>query len=199
MCGRYFIDPVLAGEALKEAVESLEKRAGAPVKTGEICPGDEAAVFARAKSGKATLFRMKWGWKNAKNRLVINARSETAETSAMFSESMAARRCLIPASWYFEWEKREDGKVKQEIAPAGGQAFYLAGLYRMENDQPVFVVLTRDAAPGIAHIHDRMPVMLKGDAARSWLGSLDEARSALNEAQTELAFQPAEAEKEGGA
>ena len=113
MCGRYFIDPVLAGEALKEAVESLEKRAGAPVKTGEICPGDEAAVFARAKSGKATLFRMKWGWKNAKNRLVINARSETAETSAMFSESMAARRCLIPASWYFEWEKREDGKVKQ--------------------------------------------------------------------------------------
>ena len=77
MCGRYFIDPVLAGEALKEAVESLEKRAGAPVKTGEICPGDEAAVFARSKSGKATLFRMKWGWKNAKNRLVINALMDT--------------------------------------------------------------------------------------------------------------------------
>ena len=169
MCGRYFIDPVLAGEALKEAVESLEKRAGAPVKTGEICPGDEAAVFARAKSGKATLFRMKWGWKNAKNRLVINARSETAETSAMFSESMAARRCLIPASWYFEWEKREDGKVKQEIAPAGGQAFYLAGLYRMENGFPVFVVLTREPADELRFIHDRMPLILPPSAIDDWI------------------------------
>ena len=197
MCGRYFIDPVLAGEALKEAVASLEKRAGGAVKTGEVCPGDEAAVFARAKSGKATLFRMKWGWKNAKGRLIINARGETAETNALFAESMAARRCLIPASWYFEWEKRGGDKVKQAIAPTGESGFYLAGLYRVEADQPVFVVVTRDAAPDIRHIHDRMPVMLRGEAARAWLGGVDEARFALGEALSEMAFRPAEAGKGG--
>ena len=192
MCGRYFIDPVLAGEALREAVASLESRAGGGVKTGEVCPGDEAAVFARSKSGKATLFRMKWGWKNAKNRLVINARSETADTSPLFAESMAARRCLIPASWYFEWEKRDGDKVKQEIAPTGEGGFYLAGLYRLEGDGPAFVVLTREAAPGITHIHDRMPVMLRGEAARAWLGDAREALSALGGALSDMAFRPAE-------
>ena len=192
MCGRYFIDPVLAGEALKEAVASLEKRAGGAVKTGEVCPGDEAAVFARAKSGKATLFRMKWGWKNAKGRLIINARSETANTSPMFSGSMAARRCLVPASWYFEWEKRGGDKVKQAIAPADESGFYLAGLYRLEDGNPAFVVLTRDAAPDIRHIHDRMPVMLRGEAARAWLGGPDEALSALDGALSDMASRPAE-------
>ena len=48
---------------------------------------------------------------------------------------------------------------------------YMAGIYRMEPDakEPRFVVLTREAAPGIAFIHNRMPVLLDGDARREWL------------------------------
>lgn len=178
MCGRYFLDPML--------LEGM-------VKTGEICPGDTASVFARARSGRAAPHAMKWGWKGPRGRLVINARSETAETSPMFAESMALRRCLIPASGYFEWEKREDGKVKQAIAPEAAEGFYLAGLYRYEEDRPVFVVLTRDAAPAIRHIHDRMPVMLSGEAARAWLAPRGDPQVALAAALRTVAFQPAEA------
>ena len=178
MCGRYFLDPML--------LQGM-------VKTGEICPGDTASVFARARSGKAAPHAMKWGWKGPKGRLVINARSETAETSPMFAESMALRRCLIPASGYFEWEKRADGKVKQAIAPEAAEGFYLAGLYRFEEGKPVFVVLTRDAAPAIRHIHDRMPVMLSGEAARAWLVPRGDPQAALAAALRAVAFRPAEA------
>ena len=178
MCGRYFLDPML--------LQGM-------VKTGEICPGDTASVFARARSGKAAPHAMKWGWKGPKGRLVINARSETAETSPMFAESMALRRCLIPASGYFEWEKRADGKVKQAIAPEAAEGFYLAGLYRFEEGKPVFVVLTRDAAPAIRHIHDRMPVMLSGEAARAWLAPRGDPQAALAAALRAVAFRPAEA------
>ncbi len=176
MCGRYFLDPML--------LEGM-------IKTGEICPGDTASVFARARSGKAAPHAMKWGWKGPKGRLVINARSETAETSPMFAESMALRRCLIPASGYFEWEKRADGKVKQAIAPEAAEGFYLAGLYRFEEGKPVFVVLTRDAAPAIRHIHDRMPVMLSGGAAKAWLNPQMNARTALDQTLNDMTLHEA--------
>ena len=52
MCGRYFLDPVLAGEALRAFIEAIENRTSERVKTGELCPGDKALVIARARTAE---------------------------------------------------------------------------------------------------------------------------------------------------
>ena len=84
---------------------------------------------------------------------------------------MAERRCLIPASWYFEWEGQPGSKIKHAIQPIDKYAFFMAGLYRLEKEKniPVFTILTRDAAPDIKFIHHRMPVILPKGARSEWL------------------------------
>lgn len=86
---------------------------------------------------------------------------------------MLDRRCLIPASGYFEWQRTQSGgKSKQKFALyRPGQPLFMAGLWREEQGQelPVFVILTREAAPAIAQIHDRMPVILPQDACSAWI------------------------------
>ncbi len=74
---------------------------------------------------------------------------------------MLWRRCLIPASGYYEWEKRGKEKIKYAIRPEGARLLYMAGIYRIEKGAPVFTILTREVALGIAFIHDRM---------RAWAG-----------------------------
>jgi len=191
MCGRYYLDSALVDGALREAVSALEKRTGETVRTGEMRPGDKLLVFARSRSGKTAPFLMKWGYRHMSGKLIINARGETAAKSPMFADGMARRRCLIPATAYFEWERRAEGKVKQQIAPADAGRFYIAGLYRFEDDQPVCVVLTREPAPAVRHIHDRMPALLAEEAARSWLDDRCDAQATLAGALDDMAFHEA--------
>ena len=59
---------------------------------------------------------MKWGYSGYGNK-VINARSETAFEKPMFRKSMQERRCLLPASGYYEWRRTPSGgKSKQKYA-----------------------------------------------------------------------------------
>ena len=134
---------------------------------GEIFPGDMAPVVI---GGNETRY-MTWGFPDlAGKRPHINARSETAATSKTFGGAMADRRCLVPASGYFEWkpiDKRR--KEKYSITPAGGGLMYMAGIYSPGGR---FAILTCDAAPEIFAIHDRMPVILSKDRAAGWLNGV---------------------------
>ena len=87
----------------------------------------------------------------------------------MFADGIRQRWCLIPAQHYYEWKKTDGKKVKYAIEPEGADGFFLAGIYRMEAGKPVFKILTRDAAEGIAFIHERMPVILPNEAVSDWL------------------------------
>ena len=172
MCGRYFIGP--AGETgwLQEMLAHIERRyhgsnALTDMRLGEIYPSQVVPIIAQ--DGPRL---MKWGYTGYKNR-VINARSETAFEKPMFRHSMRSRRCLIPASGYYEWQRTSSGaKTKQKYAfYRPGQPIYMAGVWREEKAEalPVFVILTREAAPDIAAIHDRMPVILPDSAISDWL------------------------------
>lgn len=138
------------------------------LKRGEICPGDTAAVVALNRQRKASIFAMRWGFSSQK-KLIINARSETASARPMFRESMKLRRCLIPASAYFEWDHREKKHTKYRFRPVDQPVTYLAGLYRFEEGGPVFTILTREAAESIACFHDRMPVIARPEQLGLWL------------------------------
>lgn len=158
--------------------------AGAVKVAGEVFPGDRVPVLCLSRAGNLRPFAMDWGYTLGDGKKLINARSETAAEKPMFRESMRLRRCLMPMSAYFEWERRGDGKRKFRIAPAEGGAFYLAGLYRFEGARPVCTVLTRPAAPEIGFIHERMPVLLSGDARAEWIreGRADFSRAPRMEA-----------------
>ena len=76
-------------------------------------------------------------------------------------------------SAYFEWETRGKEKIKYRISPENGGLHCLAGLYRFEESGPVFTVLTREAAPDIRFIHERMPLILPYSAKEDWLAGAD--------------------------
>ena len=173
MCGRYYIDEEDAAEELRQIIEEVNRKnnGDAHITTsGEIRPTDIVPVVVNSRKEEQMAFAMKWGYTFSDGKPVINAQSETAATSVMFKDGMERRRCLVPATNYFEWQKlTRDKKIKYDIRSSAGDFIYMAGIYRWEGKQPVFSILTRDPSESIVHIHDRMPVILPADIARDWL------------------------------
>ena len=184
MCTRYYIEKSPETEPYAEAAmrSPLRMRMVAdlarPLKTeGEIRPTDMVPVIAAsAKTRAKSVFPMIWGYSPAPGgSLLMNARSETADRKPLFRDSWSQRRCLIPASWYYEWQHflSPDGKRKTGskflLQPAGDTLALLAGLYRMEYGYPHFVVLTRESSEEIRFIHDRMPMILNPAFAADWI------------------------------
>lgn len=192
MCGRYYIADEDAAEDLRQIIEEVNRRnsgADKPVKTsGEIFPTDLVPVLANNRSMQPAAFPMEWGYTLPDGRRIINARSETAHEKGMFKDGLKNRRCLIPASNYFEWEKRDGEKIKYSIRAADSETLYMAGLYRIEGDKAVFTILTREPAPDIAFIHDRMPLILSGSMKDEWLNLKNDAGEIMRAAMTEVVY-----------
>lgn len=183
MCGRYYIADDDSSLELQSIIAEIQHRNPAVMmKTGEIRPTDIAPVIANNSGLAPTPFVMKWGYTLPNGQLLFNSRSETASTKPIFRDGMAQRRCLIPASNYFEWEKRGVQKVKYAIRPSGSPALFMAGIYRIESGKPVFSILTRSPADSIAFIHDRMPVILPSEAKADWLNIRNRAEDVLRAA-----------------
>ncbi len=184
MCGRYWIDDGRDSVELGEIIEQINRRpAAGPVKTsGEIFPADVAPVIASSKRLLPEAFAMKWGYALGDGRRVINARSETAAQRPLFRDGMRQRRCAVPASRYFEWERTGGRRTKYAIRPEGGGLFFFAGLYRIAGGRPEFVILARPPAPGIAFIHDRMPVILPRERVADWTNPQCDAADILDRA-----------------
>lgn len=129
MCGRYRIEDREYAE-FNEIIERINRRAAAePVKTsGEIFPADVVPVVASSRGLTPSAFAMRWGYTLEDGRRVINARSETAADRPMFRDGMLNRRCAIPATNYYEWERIGRQKTRYAIRPAEGGLFYMAGM-----------------------------------------------------------------------
>ena len=126
---------------------------------------------------------------------MINARTETAAEKPTFQESWERRRCVIPVSWYFEWEhligntgQKKTGD-KYMIQPRGSSVTWLCGLYRIENNLPVFTILTRE--PGEEHrkTHDRMPLILPEDRIDQWIRPDTKPEELLPYTLTDMIFE----------
>lgn len=114
----------------------------------------------------------------------FNARIETASEKPTFRTAWASHRCAIPCTGYFEWTGPKTARVPWFISvETNAPISFFAGLAsRLEDGTRTCTVLTRAALPQIAHLHDRVPVMLtEGDMGR-WLRhdiGTDEARDTL--------------------
>ena len=131
---------------------------------------------------------MRWGFTQHGMEPLPHARSESILEKPMFCKPARETRCLIPALIYYEkayqfWPSYAD----KENAP-----FFLAGVYRtvFGKATPEFVVVTRDAAPHISHIHDRMPVILPRQAAKEWLRPSADVLGVLAQATLDVCFEP---------
>lgn len=187
MCYKYNVPPMGDKRIVQAVLDALRTR-GIPVKTGEVGPGDQAAVVAMNRRLEPTAFAMRWGYRLSNGKLVFNTRSETAEEKPLFSDGMTRRRCLVPAECYYEWEQRPEGKQKYAIAPREAEGFYLGGIYRLEGSSPVFSVLTREPVEEIAFIHDRMPVIIPEELKADWLNPRYRGVELLRELRPEMVF-----------
>lgn len=162
MCGRYYVDDETARE-IEKIVRQLDRKL---LIKGEIYPGQKASVIAR-EAGEAVLRQMEWGYPAPQNKgLVINARSESALQKRMFSESVMNRRCLIPAGWFYEWDR---DKNKITFKPEGRQGMFLAGFWKYFSEGNRFIILTTNANASVRSVHDRMPLILDEERSRAWL------------------------------
>ena len=189
MCGRYYIAEDDAAEELRQIIEAVNRRNPDAKTGGEIRPGDTVPVLANSPSLQPGAYAMHWGYTLPDGKLLFNARSETAAEKAIFKDGMAHRRCLVPATCYFEWEHRGKEKIKYAIGQSDRGILYMAGIYRMEKGVPVFTILTRAPADSIAFIHDRMPVILPDEAKADWLNPKYAADDLIRHAATEVQFQ----------
>ena len=178
MCGRYFWDND-AEEAFEEDFPELAGMARLQEKvlrTADYTPAMEVAAVVGA-AGTLAADILKWGFIGFdKGRLLINARAESVRTKQTFAESFAARRCVLPAAGFYEWDKK---KEKVIFRSPDRPILYLAGIYRPYGDEKRFVILTREANASMLPVHDRMPLILTREEVEPWVCDAGRAASAL--------------------
>ena len=186
MCGRFTITH--PNEALAALFDAVPGNDLPDAPRFNICPTNAVAVVTSAGSGRR-LQAMRWGlippWFKAPNDgpLIINARSDTVATKPAFRESVRQRRCIIPASGFYEWtEGPAKSRLPFYITRADGQPMALAGLWQAWGDMLTCAVVSTEAGPGMARIHDREPVILNPQDWPLWLGEAGHGAAVLMKA-----------------
>jgi len=143
------------------------------------------AVRHNPESGERALDALRWGlvphWAKdlSFGARCINARAETLETTPAFRYSFESRRCLIPASGFYEWRKTGAAKTPYAIVPEDEPLFAFAGLWENWRDRAAgesaewirtCAIITGEPNDRVAPIHNRMPVILPPAAWAAWLG-----------------------------
>ena len=165
MCGKYIFDDG-DSEQIADMI-NLAQNTFAPdvyrsLSFGDVSPGQRTlGAFFNRQRGAVRLGIMQWGISGRYKRLVINARSETAHAASFFRNCL---HCAMPASGYYEW----DADKTRYLFSTNDDCIFMAGLWRMENGMPRFVVMTMDAQGENALIHPRQPVLLTYENAKTW-------------------------------
>ena len=173
MCGRYAL--IVDAEELAAIFDGIELPSLAPVAPRyNIAPSQPAPVVRHADGGGFEWAELTWGLIpsfSRDGRGHINARSESAAQKPTFRSAFRKRRCLIPASGFYEWQAIPDEKRKQPyfIHRKGQAPFCFAGLWERWGDVDSFAILTTDACESLESIHHRMPVMLTRESFNAWL------------------------------
>jgi putative SOS response-associated peptidase YedK len=136
----------------------------------------------RAGDGGGELVPMRWGltpswWKKPLRDLpsTFNARAETLAEKPMFRAAFKARRCIIPASGFYEWTGEPGHKTPHYFSARSGEPLAFAGLWEPWRDPEGRDTLSATVIVGAANrwmsaYHDRMPIILDWRSTGAWLG-----------------------------
>ena len=154
-----------------------------------LCPTQTVAAVT---GGAARHLRpMRWGFIPAWYKsptdgpLIINARADTVAAKPAFREAIRARRCILPASGFYEWSAGA-GKTRLpwHITRRDGAPFAFAALWQRWGDIDTLAAVTTEAGPDMAHIHDREPVILGPADWPLWLGEAGHGAATLMRASS---------------
>jgi putative SOS response-associated peptidase YedK len=194
MCGRFLL--TATPEEVQALFGYLDGEAFPP--RYNIAPTQPIAIV-RMLHGARRFGLVRWGlipsWVKDPKRfqLLINARAEGIEEKASFRNAMKYRRCLVPASGFYEWRRMpgsNSGKTRQPfwLRPRDGRPVAFAGLWENwydsdGSDIESGAIVTTDANGVVASIHDRMPVVVAPEDFERWLsGTPAEAAELLRPA-----------------
>lgn len=176
MCGFYSLT------AIPEDLVALLGCDGAPEEAlrGYIAPGTDILV-CRIEDGARAMAVLSWGlvpgWAKeiGTGKPLINARAESVLEKPSFRDAMARRRCLVPASLFYEWQGERPGhKQAYMVAPADGAPFAMAGLWEAWRGPDgrlleSAAIVTVAANERLAAIHPRMPAVIHARDYAAWL------------------------------
>jgi putative SOS response-associated peptidase YedK len=151
-----------------------------------------SAIIQGRQEAQRLLKQMRWGlipfWAKdiSIGMKLINARSETAAAKPAFRDAFSHKRCLIPASGFYEWQKQGKQKQPYFIRLSEEEAFAMAGLWqRWEGKDGQVIescnILTTRANKLVKPIHDRMPVILPAAHHQAWLDTTTTASESLQD------------------
>jgi putative SOS response-associated peptidase YedK len=180
MCGRF------SQAYTWEEILAFSKPLSVPADRGNlqprynIAPTTEVDIIVLTETGRE-LRKARWGlipswWKKRANETgaTFNARIETVDTSGMFKQAYVKRRCIFPASGFYEWTGPKGERIPHYFTAGDGALLGFAGLWESWRDPEgngvtSCTIITRDANKWMSVYHDRMPaVILPGDFS-AWL------------------------------
>ena len=174
MCGRFVIniplDTFLKHFGLKAAPDWPARY--------NVAPTQLVPVVREVSDGSRHLTLMRWGlvpaWAKEADDGLINARCETVNEKPSFRQAFRQRRCIIPASGFYEWVRQDGKKLPYYVRMTDGSPMPFAGIWetwRSAEGQVLesCAILTTAANATVAPIHDRMPVILHPDEFSLWL------------------------------
>lgn len=178
MCGRFAI--TLPDDAMAQLFDASPANDMPPVPRFNVCPTQPVAAVV-SRDGARHLGPMRWGlvprWYKhpSDGPLLFNARSETLATKPAFAEAARRRRCLIPASGFYEWTKEGEARLPWFIRRADGAAMVFAGVWQAWMGPEgariaTCAIVTCTATGTMAALHDRVPVILEPQDWALWLG-----------------------------
>ena len=142
-------------------------------------PTQDFAACRRDEKGRRVIARLRWGlvpfWAQdvGIGARLINARAETVSDKPAYRAAFRARRCLVPANGWFEWQRAGRGKQPWFVALADGSPVSFAALWerwdKADDGLETFTIITTEACESLADIHHRQPAIIHPDHITDWL------------------------------
>jgi len=178
MCGRFAVVIPKKYQSFMQDLDLsfLDKPGETLLPRYNVSPGQLIPVII--KTNEFLITDMKWGykphWIPSFDKEMINAKSETVDIKPIFKPAFMHHRCLILASGFYEWKKVGTQKIPYYFSLTTHPIFAFAGIYSVLDPlQPVLkasaAILTTEPNEIVSTIHNRMPVVLTGKSARTWL------------------------------
>jgi putative SOS response-associated peptidase YedK len=185
MCGRFVIGGDFR-DKLNEliATEGIISSDLPYHRSGQDVFPSESSLVIHTGGQKLLAEEMLWGFSNPYRKgLIINARAETVKEKNLFADSIMNRRCIIPASGFYEWDPY---KARFRFSHPNDELLLLAGIYHEEHDNHHYTILTTQANESMIPVHDRMPVMISRDEIHPWLKDNERLSEFLERSQVKL-------------
>ena len=177
MCGRYVLD---APEDLSERFQLRQMTISLPP-SWNVAPTNQMPVIVESDPDQRQVKAMQWGliprWAKPGGKKAfapINARGETLSEKPMFRGLIRNRRCLVPATGFYEWKNLGDHKQPYFISLPEDPLFAFGGLYdESVNEQGetigTYTIITTEPNDLMRSLHDRMPLIVPRESEAEWL------------------------------